>query len=91
MNRKIHLLLVLGCVVIAALDAPRATRLFSEGLSGPYEESARAREAATVVPPARPAAQAAPKRATESELRAAAAARLLNTTVQVEPSGDATR
>lgn len=37
MNRRIHLILILGCVIIAALDAPRASRLFAEGLSGPYE------------------------------------------------------
>jgi hypothetical protein len=43
MNRKIHLILLLGCVIIAVLDAPRASRLFSEGLAGPYEESARLR------------------------------------------------
>ena len=49
MNRRIHLILILGCVIIAALDAPRASRLFAEGLSGPYE--ARVEPPPRVPPP----------------------------------------
>lgn len=53
MNRRIHLLLILGCIVIAALDAPRASRLFSEGLAGPYDErAALSEDAAPALPPA---------------------------------------
>lgn len=89
MNRKLHLILVLGCVLIAVLDAPRATRLFSEGLAGPYGESARVR-ATLVERQSVPAGGAAPRIEAEQGNPAPAAA-LLNSSVRVAPTTEAAR
>ncbi|MBI5435370.1 MAG: hypothetical protein HZA52_21225 [Planctomycetes bacterium] len=91
MNRKIHLILVLGCVLIAVLDAPRASRLFSEGLAGPYEESARVRSAPvdprtqSLVPARNAAAPVAPKAEPAKPVPASV---LLNSSVRPDPNVD---
>ena len=87
MNRRIHLILVLGCVIIAALDAPRASRLFSEGLSGPYANRAEARVLPVHPGPmeALPAAPRAEMRTPQGEMKPANV--LLNTSVQVPENG----
>ncbi|MCC6406068.1 MAG: hypothetical protein IT453_02800 [Planctomycetes bacterium] len=90
MNRKIHLILVLGCVLIAVLDAPRASRLFSEGLAGPYEESARVRSA-PVEPRAQPLAPARTGEAVVPKSEAGKpvpASVLLNSSVRPDPNVD---
>lgn len=93
MNRKIHLILVLGCVLIAVLDAPRATRLFSEGLAGPYEESARVRPEPPLSAPRAaelpaPADARATRRGEPAPAKPGAPA-LLNSSVFVGPSDGA--
>ncbi|MCK6448656.1 MAG: hypothetical protein L6Q99_19865 [Planctomycetes bacterium] len=97
MNRKIHLILVLGCVLIAVLDAPRATRLFSEGLAGPYEESARVRPLSAPLEPAAAVEPAAPGDARAARRGGPAPApsnktapALLNSSVLVDQNGGAT-
>lgn len=86
MNRKIHLILVLGCVLIAVLDAPRATRLFSEGLAGPYEESARVRPSPAPLEPAAPVDARAARPSAPAPANKPAPA-LLNSSVFVESNG----
>lgn len=74
MNRRIHLILILGCVIIAALDAPRASRLFAEGLSGPYEARVEPPRPPVlpppVVPPGDPRAEALQQQQRQALLQA---------------------
>ncbi|MCE9593902.1 MAG: hypothetical protein K8S98_06895 [Planctomycetes bacterium] len=97
MNRKIHLILLLGCVIIAVLDAPRASRLFSEGLAGPYDESARLRSGAVETPtpkragPTTPSADDARLGLEASKAPVSPNAALLNSSIRLENDGDAAR
>ncbi len=80
MNRKIHLILILGCIIIAALDAPRASRLFTEGLSGPY---ARAQEEPVKPKLARPN-PASVSRSPRTEAERNAKTILLDSSIQLQ-------
>jgi len=48
MNQALRWMLILGCLMLAVLEAPRSSALVAEDLAGPYGETPAARVATPV-------------------------------------------
>lgn len=47
MNQALRWMLILGCLMLAVLEAPRSSALVAEDLGGPYREAALAHASGT--------------------------------------------